>query len=87
MPIFGGSGSVMVAAAVGFLAAAVFGFAEARGLAVAGIVLAVRGAVMSGGSMTANHVEHGIATFPGITIKTVPLHFGRGTKSNVPGWG
>ena len=41
MPIFGGSGSVMVAAAFGFLAAAVFGFAEARGLAVAGIVLAV----------------------------------------------
>ena len=41
MPIFGGSGSVMVAAALGFLAAAVFGFAEARGLAVAEIVLAV----------------------------------------------
>jgi len=41
---------------------------------------------MSGGSMTANHVEHGITTFPGITIKTVPLHFGRGTKCNVPGW-
>src|SRR5215813_12098517 len=41
MPIFGGSGSVMVAAAFGFLAAAVFGFAEARGLAVAGIALAV----------------------------------------------
>jgi hypothetical protein len=31
---------------------------------------------MSGGSMTANHVEHGIATFRGITIKTVPLHVG-----------
>src|SRR5262249_1537098 len=41
MPIFSCSGSVMVAAALGFLAAAVFGFAEARGLAVAGIVLAV----------------------------------------------
>jgi len=26
------------------------------------------GAVMSGGSMTANHVEHGIATFPGTAL-------------------
>jgi SAM-dependent methyltransferase len=41
MPIVGGSGSVVVAAALGFLAASVFGIAEARGLAVAGVILAV----------------------------------------------
>ena len=43
------------------------------------------GTVMSGGSMTANHIEHGIATFPRITI-TVALHVRRGTECNVPGW-
>jgi hypothetical protein len=41
MPLFGGSGSIVVAAAFGFLAASVFGFTEARGLAVAGAVLAI----------------------------------------------
>ncbi len=40
MPIFGGSGSVVVAAALGFLAASVFGIAKARRLAVAGAALA-----------------------------------------------
>jgi hypothetical protein len=41
MPVFGGSGSVVVAAALGFLAATVFGFTEARALAVTGVVLAI----------------------------------------------
>jgi hypothetical protein len=41
MPVFGGSGSVVVAAALGFLAATVFGFIEARGLAVTGVALAI----------------------------------------------
>ena len=41
MPVFGGSGSVVVAAALGFLAASIFGFTEARGLAVTGAVLAI----------------------------------------------
>jgi hypothetical protein len=41
MPAFGGSGSIAVAAAIGFLAAAIFGFAQARGLAATGLVLAV----------------------------------------------
>src|SRR5262249_1863686 len=38
------------------------------------------GTVMSGDSMTANHVEHGIATFPGsVTCR-------RGAECNVAGW-
>jgi Spermine/spermidine synthase domain len=41
MPIFGGSGSVVVAAALGFLAAAVFGFAKSKPLAGAGVALMV----------------------------------------------
>jgi hypothetical protein len=41
MPVFGGSGSVVVAAALGFLAAAVFGFAKSRPLAAAGASLMV----------------------------------------------
>jgi MFS family permease len=41
MPLFGGSGTVIVAAAFGFLAASVFGLANARGLAVTGLVLAI----------------------------------------------
>ena len=40
MPAFGGSGSVAVAASLGLLAAAVFGFRSARKLAIAGAVLA-----------------------------------------------
>jgi hypothetical protein len=40
MPAFGGSGSVVVAAALGLLAAVVFGLRSARGLATAGAVLA-----------------------------------------------
>ena len=41
MPVFGGSGSVLVAAAFGFIAALGFGFTEARPLAAAGITLAI----------------------------------------------
>ena len=41
MPVFGGSGSVVVAAALGFLAAAVFGSAKSRPLAAAGVALMV----------------------------------------------
>ena len=41
MPVFGGSGSVLVAAALGFIAALAFGFTEARPLAGAGITLAI----------------------------------------------
>jgi SAM-dependent methyltransferase len=41
MPMFGGSGSVLVAAGLGFIAALAFGFAEARPLAAAGITLAI----------------------------------------------
>ena len=41
MPVFGGSGSVVVAAALGFLAAAVFGFNKSRPLAAAGVALMV----------------------------------------------
>lgn len=41
MPVFGGSGSVLLAAALGFIAASVFGFAEARPLAAVGITLAI----------------------------------------------
>ena len=41
MPVFGGSGSIVIAAALGFVAASVFGFTEARGLAVAGAALAI----------------------------------------------
>jgi SAM-dependent methyltransferase len=41
MPVFGGSGSVLLAAALGFIAASVFGVAEARRLAAAGITLAI----------------------------------------------
>jgi hypothetical protein len=40
MPVFGGSGSVFVAALLGFFAAAVFGWSQARRFAVAGAVLA-----------------------------------------------
>src|SRR5437588_2958296 len=40
MPAFGGSGSVAVAAALGLVAATVFGIRQARRLAVAGVVLA-----------------------------------------------
>jgi predicted membrane-bound spermidine synthase len=40
MPIFGGSGSVLVAAFLGFLTATVFGWSQARRFAVAGAVLA-----------------------------------------------
>jgi hypothetical protein len=39
MPAFGGSGSVLVAASLGFLAVAAFGYSQARQLAVAGGVL------------------------------------------------
>ena len=41
MPAFGGSGSVVVAAALGLLAAVVFGLYTARGLALAGALLSV----------------------------------------------
>jgi hypothetical protein len=41
MPVFGGAGSVLLAAAIGFIAALAFGFAEARPLAAAGITLAI----------------------------------------------
>ena len=41
MPLFGGSGTVVVAAAFGFLAASVFGLASAKGFAVTGLVLAM----------------------------------------------
>jgi spermidine synthase len=41
MPVFGGSGSVMVAALLGFLAAATFGWSQARRFAAAGGILAV----------------------------------------------
>ena len=41
MPVFGGSGSVLVAALLGFLAAVVFGWSQARRFAVAGGILAV----------------------------------------------
>jgi MFS family permease len=41
MPQFGGSGSVVVAAGVGLLSAVVFGLRQARGWAVAGLILAV----------------------------------------------
>jgi hypothetical protein len=41
MPIFGGSGSVVVAAALGFIAAAIFGCAKSRPLSAAGVALAV----------------------------------------------
>ncbi len=40
MPVFGGSGSVLIAALLGFLAATVFGWVQARRLAVAGAFLA-----------------------------------------------
>lgn len=39
LPVFGGSGSVVVAAAVGFLAAAVFGLPDARRIGGAGLAL------------------------------------------------
>jgi len=39
MPEFGGSGSVVVAAAVGSVAAAVFGFPRARGIGTTGVLL------------------------------------------------
>jgi SAM-dependent methyltransferase len=41
MPIFGGSGSVVIAAAFGFLAASVFGLAETKSFAVLGVTLAI----------------------------------------------
>jgi MFS family permease len=41
MPAFGGSGSVVIAASVGFVAAAVFGWNHARRLALLGLGLAV----------------------------------------------
>jgi len=41
MPVFGGSGSVLLAAALGFVAASTFGFAKARPLAAVGITLAI----------------------------------------------
>src|SRR5262249_3467479 len=41
MPIFGGAGSVVVAAATGLLAAAVFGVVRARALAVTALLLGV----------------------------------------------
>jgi len=41
MPVFGGSGSVVIVAVFGFLAASVFGFATARGFTLAGLVLAI----------------------------------------------
>ena len=41
MPVFGGAGSVVVAAAIGLLAAAVFGVVRARALAVTAILLIV----------------------------------------------
>jgi hypothetical protein len=41
MPVFGGSGSVAFAAALGFLSASFFGFTEARRLAAVGAVLGV----------------------------------------------
>jgi SAM-dependent methyltransferase len=41
MPVFGGSGSVVVAAAVGFLAASVFGSAQAKAFATLGLALAI----------------------------------------------
>src|SRR5579862_5940783 len=40
-PIFGGAGSVLIAIAVGFLAAAIFGFRNARKIAITGAVLSV----------------------------------------------
>jgi spermidine synthase len=40
MPVFGGSGSVLMAALLGFLAATVFGWSQARRFALAGGVLA-----------------------------------------------
>ncbi len=41
MPVFGGSGSVVVAAALGLLSAVVFGFRRMRGLATAAAVLSL----------------------------------------------
>jgi hypothetical protein len=41
MPVFGGSGSILMAALLGFLAAMVFGWSQSRRLALAGGVLAV----------------------------------------------
>jgi hypothetical protein len=41
MPVFGGSGSVVVAAAIGFVSASIFGFSQARGLAIAGVAIAI----------------------------------------------
>jgi hypothetical protein len=41
MPVFGGSGSVVVAAALGFLAASVFGSAQAKAFAALGLALAI----------------------------------------------
>jgi hypothetical protein len=41
MPVFGGAGSVVVAAAIGLLAAAVFGIVRVRALALTALVLAV----------------------------------------------
>jgi SAM-dependent methyltransferase len=41
MPVFGGSGSVVVASALGFLAASVFGSAQAKALAALGLALAI----------------------------------------------
>jgi spermidine synthase len=41
MPVFGGSGSILMAALLGFLAATVFGWSQARRFAVAGAVLAL----------------------------------------------
>src|SRR5580704_11721168 len=41
MPVFGGAGSVVVAALLGFLAALIFGFQSARGVALTAVALAV----------------------------------------------
>lgn len=40
-PIFGGAGSVVIAVAVGFLSAAIFGFRNARAIAITGVALGV----------------------------------------------
>lgn len=40
LPLFGGSGSVLVAAMLGFLSAGVFGYAAARRVATTGVILA-----------------------------------------------
>jgi hypothetical protein len=41
MPVFGGSGSVVVAAGLGFLTASIFGFANAKAFAALGVALAI----------------------------------------------